>query len=86
MLIADVFVYLDDVQYTKKDWRNSNQFKTPNGIKKVSVPISNASRNIMINKALISYKNRWEEKLLNQLKEWYKKAFFTMILLILLCQ
>ena len=30
----------------------------------------------MINKALISYKNRWEEKLLNQLKEWYKKAFF----------
>jgi hypothetical protein len=54
MLVADVFIYLDDVQYTKKDWRNTNQLKSPNGIKKVNVPVSNASRSININEALIS--------------------------------
>ena len=76
MLIADVFVYLDDVQYTKKDWRNTNKLKSPNGIKKVSVPVSNASRTININEALISYNSSWEDKFLNQLKEWYRKAEF----------
>lgn len=76
MLIADVFVYLDDVQYTKKDWRNTNQLKSPNGIKKVSVPICNASRNININEALLSYNSSWEDKFLNQLQEWYRKAEF----------
>ena len=76
MLVADVFIYLDDVQYTKKDWRNTNQLKSPNGIKKVSVPVSNASRSININEALISYMSDWEDKMLNQLKQWYGKAPF----------
>jgi hypothetical protein len=76
MLVADVFIYLDDVQYTKKDWRNTNQLKSPNGIKKVNVPVSNASRSININEALISYKGDWEDKMLNQLKQWYGKALF----------
>ena len=76
MMIADVFIYLDDVQYTKKDWRNTNQLKSPNGIKKVSVPVSNATRSININEALISYMSDWEDKMLNQLKQWYGKAPF----------
>ena len=76
MLVADVFIYLDDVQYTKKDWRNTNQLQSPTGIKKVSVPVSNASRSININEALISYKGDWEDKMLNQLKQWYGKALF----------
>ena len=76
MLVADIFVYLDDVQYTKKDWRNTNQLKSSNGVKKVSVPVSNGSRNININEALISYNSNWEDKIINQIKEWYKKAPF----------
>ena len=28
---SDVFVFYDDVQYTKNDWRNRNQIKTTNG-------------------------------------------------------
>ena len=76
MLVADIFVYLDDVQYTKKDWRNTNQLKSPNGVKRVSVPVSNASRYININEALISYNSNWEDKIINQIKEWYGKAPF----------
>ena len=27
MYVCDIFVYLDDVQYTKNDWRNRNKIK-----------------------------------------------------------
>ncbi len=36
---ADVFVFLEDVQYTKHDWRSRNRIKTPGGIKWLSVPV-----------------------------------------------
>lgn len=74
--LADVFVYLDDVQYTKKDWRNNNQLKSPNGMKDIFVPVRNASRNILINQAIISYNQNWEEPLVNKITEWYRKAPF----------
>ena len=28
---VDLFVFHDDLQYTKNDWRNRNKIKTPNG-------------------------------------------------------
>ncbi len=74
MAIGDIFVYLDDVQYTKKDWRNNNQLKSPYGMKPIHVPVGNASRNTLINQALISYNSPWEEDLINKITEWYKKA------------
>ena len=76
MAIADVFVYMDDVQYTKKDWRNNNQLKSPNGMRPIYVPLRNASRSVLINEVLISYNEKWEDVLLNKIYEWYKKAPF----------
>lgn len=35
---ADLFIFLDDVQYTKNDWRNRNRIKSPNGPHWLSVP------------------------------------------------
>ncbi|HIN39553.1 MAG TPA: hypothetical protein EYM84_04700, partial [Flavobacteriales bacterium] len=36
---ADEFVMLDDVQYTKRDWRNRNKIKSPNGIMWLTIPV-----------------------------------------------
>lgn len=36
---VDEFVVYDDVQYTKRDWRNRNRIKTPNGALWLSIPI-----------------------------------------------
>ena len=74
--LADVFIYLDDVQYTKKDWRNRNQLKSPNGPKFIHIPIQKPSRDAKINEVLISYNEPWEPRLLNQIQQWYKKAPF----------
>ena len=85
MALADVFVYLDDVQYTKKDWRNNNQLKSQYGVKPVYVPVSNASTRILIADALISYNEKWEEGIINKLSQWYGKApFFTEIVNLLM--
>lgn len=36
---ADVFIYYDDVQFTKNDWRNRNKIKTSQGTEWISVPV-----------------------------------------------
>lgn len=37
---VDVFIMFDDVQYTKKDWRNRNKIKTAQGEKWLTVPVN----------------------------------------------
>jgi hypothetical protein len=41
---VDAFVLLDDVQYTKRDWRNRNRFKTAQGTRWLSVPVQVSGR------------------------------------------
>lgn len=36
---VDLFVLLDEVQYTKRDWRNRNRIKTPSGPRWLTVPV-----------------------------------------------
>lgn len=36
---ARTFVVLDDVQYTKRDWRNRNTILGPNGLEWLSIPV-----------------------------------------------
>jgi hypothetical protein len=35
---VDLFVFHDDVQYTRQDWRNRNRIKTPGGTKWLTIP------------------------------------------------
>ena len=37
---VDEFVLFDDVQYTRRDWRNRNRIKTPAGLAWLSIPVS----------------------------------------------
>ena len=36
---VDEFILLDDVQYTKQDWRNRNRIKTENGVVWLTIPV-----------------------------------------------
>jgi hypothetical protein len=36
---ADEFVLYDDMQFTRRDWRNRNQIKTAHGIQWLSIPV-----------------------------------------------
>ena len=36
---VDEFILYDDMQYTRRDWRNRNQIKTPQGIQWLTIPV-----------------------------------------------
>ncbi|MDN8612834.1 WbqC family protein [Variovorax ginsengisoli] len=36
---VDEFILFDDMQYTRRDWRNRNQIKTPLGLRWLTVPV-----------------------------------------------
>ncbi|MEY8197812.1 MAG: WbqC family protein [Colwellia sp.] len=72
--LADIFVYMDDVQYTKKDWRNNNQLKSQYGVKGISFPVNKAPIGTLIQDMTIATHLDWRSNLFNQLYNWYKNA------------
>jgi hypothetical protein len=41
---VDEFILLDDVQFTKRDWRSRNRIKTKDGLHWLSIPVHNKGR------------------------------------------
>jgi WbqC-like protein family len=39
---VDEFIFYEDVQYTRADWRNRNRIKTPHGAQWLSVPVGDS--------------------------------------------
>lgn len=58
---VDEFIFYDDVQYTKNDWRNRNKIKTPNGPAWITIPVRQESLNQKISETKVSQDN-WAEK------------------------
>ena len=58
---VDEFILYDDVQYTKNDWRNRNQLKTPNGKLWITIPIHQKKLGQKINETLV-VNDIWRKK------------------------
>lgn len=41
---VDEFILYDDMQFTRRDWRNRNQIKTPQGLSWLSVPVQSKGK------------------------------------------
>lgn len=71
---CDVFVVYDDMQYTKRDWRNRNRIKTATGPQWLSVPIEVKGRyDQPINATRINGID-WRKNHLGQLRHAYARA------------
>lgn len=42
--MVDEFILYDDMQYTRRDWRNRNKIVTPNGLMWLSIPVENKGK------------------------------------------
>ena len=73
---VDLFVFHDDLQYTKGDWRNRNKIKTETGTIWLSVPVKYHNHSQLIMETEIDNSQHWQQKHLNQIKENYHKAQF----------
>ena len=72
---VDIFVILDDVQYTKQDWRNRNRIRTQSGKSDwLTVPINSVSLKQLIRDVQLSETTNWRESHLFKLRQNYASA------------
>ena len=71
---VDTMVIYDDMQYTKRDWRNRNLIKTSNGLKWLSIPVNVKGKyDQKINEVEINNPD-WKINHWNQLYQNYKNS------------
>jgi hypothetical protein len=81
---VDVFVFLDDTQYSKNSWRNRNQIKTPGGLQWLTVPVRQERLEQLISETRIDYSVPWLRKHLGVWQANYARTpYFDVIMEIL---
>ena len=71
---VDKFVFYDDVAYIKNGWINRNRIKVGDNVNYITVPVTNASTNYLINKVRIVNYDNFKSRLFKTLEMNYKKA------------
>ena len=72
--MVDEFIIYDDMQYTKRDWRNRNLVKTKEGLKWMSIPVEVKGKFFQkINETKVSEKD-WGKSHWSMLTNSYGKA------------
>ncbi|WP_299455678.1 WbqC family protein [uncultured Microscilla sp.] len=73
---VDEFIIYDEMQYTRRDWRNRNKIKTNQGVQWLSVPVQTKGRFLQkINETKVS-DTQWGKKHWQILQHNYSKAPF----------
>jgi len=75
---SDEIILFDDVQFTKRDWRNRNLIKTPNGMLWLTIPVEVKGKFTQrICDSVVSVENKnWARKHLSSIEQNYVKANF----------
>ncbi len=71
---VDLFIILDDVQYTKSDWRNRNRIKTSHGWRWISVPVKRDRLAKLIQDTEINNSTDWRGSHRDLFRSAYAKA------------
>jgi len=69
---SDVFIFHDDLQYTKGDWRNRNKIKTSNGVEWITIPCGTNEKRLICEVELTDYS--WQKKHWDKICMFYNKA------------
>lgn len=73
---VDEFIFYDEMQYTKNDWRNRNKIKSPQGAQWISIPIitkGHLTNGLKIIDAKV-VNGKWAISHWNTIKQFYKKS------------
>lgn len=74
---ADLFIYLDDVQYEKREFQNRNRIRTPRGWQYLTVPVISKGRfSQKINEVELENTGAWAADHLQAIKLNYARAPF----------
>ena len=71
---VDEFIIYDEMQYTKRDWRNRNKIKTPTGSQWITVPVFTKGKfSQKISETTIT-DSKWQRKHWHSLEKNYSSA------------
>ncbi len=71
---VDLVVLYDEMQYTRRDWRNRNKIKTPNGLKWLSIPVKVKGKYFQKINEMEVLDNSWASKHWKTIYHTYSKA------------
>jgi len=72
--VVDEFILLDEVQFTKRDWRNRNKIKTSQGIQWLTIPVAVKGRYLQrIDETRIA-DSGWAQRHWSTLTHTYRRA------------
>lgn len=72
--MVDEFIMYDDMQFTRRDWRNRNQIKTKDGLKWLTVPVEVKGKYLQKIKETKISDPKWGEGHWATIKHSYSKA------------
>lgn len=76
MQAADIFVILDDVQYTKNNFQNRNKFLNKNGVEEwFTVQVEPKANNKLIRDVEVSREAKWRRVIVSKLQTNFKIDF-----------
>lgn len=69
---ADLFIFYDDLQFTKNDWRNRNKIKTHKGTEWISIPVGTDKHRLICE---VEIKDcSWQVKHWKTVQQYYSRA------------
>lgn len=71
---SDFFVFLDNVQFTRRDWRTRNQIRTPQGAEWLNIPISKLESQFELIENVNILNDSFLEKHLETIRRNYSRA------------
>ena len=74
MMVADIFVILDTVQYTPRHEENRAKLKSPQGTQWLTVPMQRQSRRQLICDTAVASNQPWQKNAEKTLQSLYGKA------------
>ena len=76
IMLSDVHVVLDHVQFEKNSYTNRNKIYTKNGPLWITVPVKTSGKfnNLSINSIEIENKQNWKKKILSSVQQNYSKS------------
>jgi hypothetical protein len=69
---ADLFIFYDDLQYTKNDWRNRNKIKTPKGAEWITIPVGTDAHRLICEVEIKD--TTWQAKHWKSIQQHYGKC------------
>ncbi len=69
---VELFIFHDDLQYTKNDWRNRNRIVTEGGVKWLTIPVGTDEHRLILDVRMTD--RSWQKKHYDMLLASYRRA------------